>query len=922
MSNADLRAVRTNTVSGTGMVGANPLVAAVSRLVPFSGIQFIDLVIQTASLSATAGKFIEEIDPEVGPLLIPLSERTDCNGVEWHPLTGEPLVPAQSLWISGFQALEPFLGSWIPLPYLRFLGRGEDGEPRYDKGPSNWVRLYLERPPEGLRNVDALKAVVAIDTQVDTLSRIDQRNYLLPNSDDVVFAPIFKLVSDAANVDAFLGSDWFDAWLRRLYARAEEGGAKKTAATSDSAQTQPDFTLEHVARYLSMLKVLDNAVEMPQLQFVDARSTHWRTRSSSVDVLLDIDTSETSAAIIPSGEGQSDDPQQEPETLRFRDLSHPTRAHEGSFPTVAEFCAPDFGDEHASLRSGRPDAFYWPSLVRVGAEGLRLSHASGAVPGQTGLAGLIGSLGDTKAHGDTWRFSAAGAANKFEEPGTMVAGPLLSHVAEDGRIITDGAEDLEPALRPHFSLSAILSMFIAECILHAMAQIGDCDRISTSGHLRTLKRVLITCQLSASSEERKQLKARVEQALDQIWTALGWNSDEVLTPNRPEVVLSMDSDLSSQIVYLHDEIQHCYCGGVRQFVSLVGRSGLDKRNGGPPGLRVATLDLASRATTLCIIDYSMGKEGGLTPSIEVADRTTVAGDSLIEMVVNAHILPAIASALDVAGHADGAALLIRAIDASQNDKAKLARHFSARFMRQVLIPAATALIELHQTVSGRRQSAIVRRVSFSHLVRLGGGCMAPLDAKLEALAAGENARQFRLADVMIAYDAQDFSRTISQHFSEPVTRASEACHALRADLMLLSGRYADLAEVSSLIETILPLSPHRIVNMNAHMAASGTLASGLVGADPRLAILVGAATCNRGLGAPLDRIAVLAEDLRLASPPPPASAWLSGRSADKSTASGVGQDKPKMNRAIAHDAAAAAAAAATATQSSRAEGAA
>lgn len=904
MSNAELRAVRTSTVSDTRIAGANPLVAAVSRLVPFSGIQFIDLAIRTASLSATAGKFVEEPDPEAGPLLIPFSERTDCDGVEWHPLTGERLAPSQTLWISGFQALEPFLGAWIPLPYLRFLGRGEDGEPRYDKGPSNWVRLYLERPAEGLRNVDALKAVVAIDTQVDTLSRIDQREYLLPNSDDVVFAPIFKLVSDAAHVGDFVESDWFDAWLTRLYAKFEELGSRQAASSPNSAKVETAFALERVARYLSMLNVLDTALEMPQLQFVDIRSAHWRTRSGSVDLLLDIDTAQTSAAIVPSRDEPPSEAKPVAEALRFRDLSCPTRVHEGPFATVAEFSATNFGDEHASLRSGRLDAFFWPSLVRVGAEGLRLSHAPGAAPGQTGLCALINAAGDTEAHAEIWRFSRAGATGQSEDPGTMVAGRLLSHVTEDGRIIADETEGLEPALRPRFSSAAVLSMFVAECVLHAMAQIGDPDRVSSSGHLRMLKRVLVTCPLSAPPDEREQLKIRVEQALDQIWSALGWNKDGALTPPRPSVALGLDTGLSSQIVYLHDEIQLRFSGGVRQFVSLVGRLGSERRNGRPAGLRVATLDLAGRATTLCIVNYSIGAEGSLKPSIEVADRTTIAGDSLTDAVINAHILPAIASALDVAGHPDGAALLVRVIDAPANDRENLGRHFSAGFLRKVLIPAATALIELHQAVSGRRPSAIVRRVSLSHLVRLGDGRMAPLDAKFEALATRQGAREFRLAGVAIALDAHDLSHTISQHFAAPVTRAGEACHAMRADLMLLSGRYAELAEVSGLVEMSLPLSPHRIVNMNARtdeMASGAPGSPALQVADPRLAMLIGAATCGHGSDAQFDRFAGLADDLRLASPPRQAPAWLSGERSESSASGRVAQGTPTTNRAIAHE---------------------
>lgn len=910
MSNAELRAVRTSAVSGTRIAGANPLVAAVSRIVPFSGIQFIDLAIRTASLSATAGRFIEEPDPEVGQLLIPLIEGADCDGVEWHPLTGERLNPSQSLWITGYQALEPFLGQWIPLPYLRFIGRGEDGEPRYDKGPSNWVRLYLEKPAAGLRNVETLKAVVAIDTQVDAQSRTDQRDYLLPNNDDVVFAPIFKLVSDAAHVDEFLGSNWFDAWLSRLYAKFENPGAKQAAAQSHGATPDAAFTHERVARYLSMLKVLDTALEMPQLQFVDIRSAHWRTRLSSVDLLLDIDTAETSAALVPSRDEPPTDPEQVTEALKFRDLTCPTQAHVGPFPTVAEFSLPDFGDEHASLRSGRLDAFYWPSLVRIGAEGLRLSHAPSAAPGQTGLSALINAITDTKANAEIWRFSRPAAAGQSEEPGAMVAGRLLSHVTEDGRIITDDADDLMPALRPQFSSSAVLSMFIAECVLHAMAQISEPDRVSKSGQLRTLKRVLITCPPSATSEEREQLKVRVEQALDQIWSALGWNKDGALTPRRPEVALGIDAALSSQIVYLYDEIQQRFSGGIRKFVSMIGRAGLGRRNGRPATLRVAALDLASRATTLCVVNYAIGSEGRLSPSIEVADKTNVAGDSLTDAIINAHILPSIASALDAAGHSDGAALLVRALEASASDQEKLGRHFSAGFMRKVLLPAATALIDLNEAVSGKRKSAIVRRVSIGHLVRLGDGRMAPLDEKFEKLAASEGARDFCLADVAVALDANELSQTISQHFSETVTRASEACRALRADLMLLSGRYADLAEVSELVEMSLPLSPHRIVNMNARFdeAALGELSPRMNSlAEPRLAMLVSAATCGRRSDAQFDKFAALVEDLRLAEPPERVVAWLTSAENGQTATPRVAQDEiNNPSRAIAHDAAASA----------------
>lgn len=275
MSNAELRAVKGGTVSDTAMAGSNPLVAVVSRLVPHSGIQFIDLRLKTSALPATVGKLIEEADAEDGPMLIPLNERSEFDGAELHPITGEQLAPSQSLWFSGYQALEPFIGTWIPLPFLRFLGRGYEGELRFDSGPSNWVRLYIERPANGLRAAEELTAVLAIDANIDASIRIEQNDYLAPKIDDVVFAPIFKLVTEAANLSEFLSDAWFDS-----LAVASQGAPVRKARSQPAKPDETPFALEHFARYISMLKVLGVSANVPQPQCIDVRSAHWRMRTA------------------------------------------------------------------------------------------------------------------------------------------------------------------------------------------------------------------------------------------------------------------------------------------------------------------------------------------------------------------------------------------------------------------------------------------------------------------------------------------------------------------------------------------------------------------------------------------------------------------------------------------------------------------
>ena len=111
------------------------------RLVPFSGLQFIDFEIDAGLLALTHNRFVEDSEEGRGSVLIPLTVRPDVDGAEWHPVTQAALTPAETLWVTGYAAVEPFLGTWMPLPVLRRQGQTPDGSPRYDCGPSNWARV-------------------------------------------------------------------------------------------------------------------------------------------------------------------------------------------------------------------------------------------------------------------------------------------------------------------------------------------------------------------------------------------------------------------------------------------------------------------------------------------------------------------------------------------------------------------------------------------------------------------------------------------------------------------------------------------------------------------------------------------------------------------------------------------------------------
>ena len=159
--------------------------------------------------------------------------------------------------------------------------------------------------------------------------------------------------------------------------------------------------------------------------------------------------------------------------------------------------------------------------------------------------------------------------------------------------------------------------------------------------------------------------------------------------------------------------------------------------------------------------------------------------------------------------------------------------------------------------------------------------MRPYDLRLESAAAAQGARAFVLADVIVANDPREVYRTIEQHYGPTLRHACDAVRQVNADIVLLSGRWADLPDIERLTQALLPLAPHRIINMNERMqrpAGDGAQSDAGAGADPCLEMLVGAALCGRGPQQQFDRVALLAQELRLVSPPETATGWLAGES--------------------------------------------
>ena len=329
--------------------------ANVCRLVPSSGVQFIDAQLDAGGLPMLRAWFTEdEIESTTGArrVLLPLSSDASADGTIWHPVTFRPLGPADTLSFTGLEALEPFLDTWIPVPFLRYLGRSDTGALRFDQGPANWARVFVAKPAEGLRGADRLDAVFAFDTRLDAHSRSDQTPYLAPNADDALFASTFMLADDPEELAGFISQSWIDSWVREAcqtwmaasgLGDIEEAGFKYAAAPDDR------FVLGHIARYLAFLRILSRVANPPQIRFVDNVSRAMPVIATPVDLIIDFGASETTALLIERNASMPADIAEAARNaipLRLRDLNAPVNVHAGPIPTAVEF-------DHQTSAGGR-----------------------------------------------------------------------------------------------------------------------------------------------------------------------------------------------------------------------------------------------------------------------------------------------------------------------------------------------------------------------------------------------------------------------------------------------------------------------------------------------------------------------------------------------------------------------------------------
>ncbi|WP_299629091.1 virulence factor SrfB, partial [uncultured Tateyamaria sp.] len=349
-------------------------------LVPFSGIQMLDFGFDLNALDLRPMRYIERVT----------KEQDGENILTLFPLSGDDVRDADVLdarrddddeySVRPVAALEPFLEKWVPVPFLRVKSqRGPAGELQYDPGPSSWARMRtveLAEPDPISGHTHRIQ--IALDTAL--IEQQQDTNYVVPETSDAEKSRDFRLVSEPNDMGWFLRRPeadedgnvldhqrWVSDWLKELFItfkRAERPGRR-------FAEEDLPHRFEHWARYLTYLHMVQTAVTPPTVHFVNTVSQRDAVTPVNVDLVLDVGNSRTCGILIEQFPGETRVDLARSFPLEIRDLSRPEFHYSGLFPSRVEFADVRFGDDRYASRSGRRNAFMWPSFVRIGPEAVR-----------------------------------------------------------------------------------------------------------------------------------------------------------------------------------------------------------------------------------------------------------------------------------------------------------------------------------------------------------------------------------------------------------------------------------------------------------------------------------------------------------------------------------------------------------------------
>jgi hypothetical protein len=837
-----------------------PLAAILKRppvlsLVPSSGVQIIDLGFRGGRDAGIETNFAFYEQPGGGA--VPKRVSADDEGA------------AVSYEVDLRKLMETFGGAWTPLPMFR-----EEQGGSYYHGPTNWARVYLDSLPEPDENGFEYRALIAFDTNL--LPQRDNEAYLAPSENDAQRGAVFSLCRDEAALDWYVGQKWIGDWCResvRDMVTREEMRRRKSAgvATDDQIAERMEGSGEIVARYKALVFLLGELDLAPKARVID-RVSSPRPTPIDVDLVLDVGNSRTCGMLIETHPDETGADIAQAVKVQLRDLSDPLQTYSDPFESRIEFNRASFGKDDISLSSGRPTAFSWPTVARIGPEAQRLAGLRRGSEGATGMSSPKRYLWDEDPRQDGWRFNNQALHGEHAPAATGVFFTTL--VNDEGqplhRVPPNIAEHDErhfPSFRARYARSNLMSFALTELFLQTLVMMNSPEhrlRRRNADLPRRLRRIILTMPTALPLAERQILRRQAEYARDLVYLCLGQASVErqddgsqMLKASEgidlPEIRINWDEASATQAVYLYSQIAGAYSGDARGFFK---RSRLPMNISDPAmddDFRLATLDIGGGTSDLVITSFRVEGKGAnvtLFPKPVFREGMSLAGDDIAFQVIADHVLPPIREALEAAGYGDRADYLMQRLfggDRSGMDvEDQLLRQ---QFAVHVALPAALRLIGAYEDWD-RFSAEAAEHLSLGALFADPGSAGASVIAAVNAAASREGAADFDLASIILPVDPHAIDLTVRGVTLEMLQAMGEIVYRSRADMLILSGRPSRMPAIQDVLSESMALPPHRIVPLHSFKVGSWYPFRDYAGtiADPKTTAAVGAMLCLLGEG--------------------------------------------------------------------------
>ena len=818
-----------------------------TTLVPFSGVQFLDFGFELLASGFKSMGFVERTtnrssDGDERTLIVKTGDQDRDDAT-----LGDDLADDDDYSIDKIKALEPFVEKWTPVPVLRIRpSAGVGGREQFDAGPSCWARVLVKELSEpDPKTGHTHRLIMALDTTCEATE--DPLFYQAPSTEDG--ERYFRFVSDADDSAWFIShvvedangnphdlQAWVDEWIFGQFEAIQKRPRRAPEPDDDAG---PPRLFEHWARYLAFLKLIDTAVQFPKIRLIDTMSRdpiteRHRYSPIDVDLVLDIGNSHTCGILIETAQDGNAIDLNDSYTLALRDLSNPLFRYNRPFESRVEFCDARFGRG----RSARSRAFFWPSLVRVGPEAMRLTRYEQGTETISGLSSPKRYLWDDEPRNQDWRFHFFTPTTA--EPLPLVARAVQNEMNEAGDVLDQitveikkklrhkGDTSLIGASRPRFSRSSTFGLMLAEIFLQALVQINDPAQRETrkqSAIPRRLRTIILTLPTATPMQEQAIMRSRAEGALKLLFKVLKWSPSLSLNTTVPEIKIDWDEASCTQLVYLYTEITQRYGGQIAAFFDLVGRRRQQSETTTTPNslgvdgaaetqsLRVGCIDIGGGTTDLMVMTYYANGDHAILPQQDFREGFRTAGDDLLRDIVSRIVLPQISQDLERAGVAYPDNLLKELFAGNTGDTDIRVAQQRRQYALRVLAPLGIECLNRADRLSDDGSDTFTAN---DVLANSDGNDSPEFFGYLEQAAHARGAKDWRLGDVQITLRRAELDSVVRNIFQKPIGDLCEIIGHLSCDVLLLSGRPSRLAAVREIVRETMVVPPSQLVSMHEY----------------------------------------------------------------------------------------------------------